>query len=617
MHIKPFVAAAVGWTLAAALPGPVLASTGLPEGCDLDYRVSARPDLQPAALEVELRFAAEGRRESVIRAVPAWAGVTDYAASYGDWQALQAGQRIQPMAEPFRWQVQHGPNEVVQLRWRVRSALADPEQVKPQDQIEMYRTQVGARGFQFFGHGVLPSVEAWGDDRPARLCLTLQAFDAQSSVFGTPGRSEPGQPLHWRLSGSHARLRHAFYASGPMWRLHERAVQGGRLDLAVRGSYAQLSDTDFADASARLVDVQRRFWGEPGGTQPGASRQWLVLTPNHLSSNNSGGTLVDKVAVMHVPQDFSARDGAFEFLVAHENLHQWFPQRFGAHGDGLRRKAGEGSEALDVPHYWFSEGFTDHYSYRLLLASGLWDLQRYADRLTERARAYLRSPARDLKAAEIGPRFFSDREAGKQMYSRGELLALRWDAALRQAGRGSLSTVLQGVLLPAGSREDRTPASERVLLALSQALAGTGIDPADELGRYVVQGEALPLAQPSWADAMGPCLQRVEESVPVWQLGFDRASFQSRVLQGVDPDGPAYAAGLRDGMALAGFSVHGGDVRRDARLQIREPGADGVPARVREVAYRPVSRTLQQLPRWQAKADAARNAACQAWISAR
>lgn len=611
---------AIGCSAAAFsfLPAAASAADALPEGCDLDYRVKARPDLQPAALEVELRFAAAGRRESVIRAVPAWAGVTDYAASYGDWQALQAGQRIQPLAEPFRWQVQHGPDELVQLRWRVRSALADPEAIKPQEQVEMYRTQVGARGFQFFGHGVLPSVEHWGDDRLTRLCLTLQPFDAQSPALGTPGLSAPGQALTWRLSGSHARLRHAFYASGPMWRLQQRPVQGGVLDLALRGSYAQLGDAEFADASARLVDLQRRFWGdEQGGTQASAGHQWLVLTPNHLPSNNSGGTLVDKVAVMHVPQDFSARDGAFEFLVAHENLHQWFPQRFGAHGGGRRTKAEAGGDALDVPHYWFSEGFTDHYSYRLLLASGLWDLDRYADKLTERARAYLRSPARGLKAAEIAPRFFSDREAGRQMYSRGELLALRWDAALRQAGRGSLSTLLQGLLLPAGTREDQEPASERVLQALAKALAGTGIDPDDELRRYVAQGEPLPLAQPSWAEAMGPCLQRIEESVPVWQLGFDRASFQSRVLQGVDPEGPAHAAGLRDGMALAGFSVHGGDVRRDVQLQIREPGVDGAPGKVREVAYRPVSRMPQQLPRWQAKADAAGDAACRAWISAR
>jgi predicted metalloprotease with PDZ domain len=607
---RRFKAAArlAGLLLLAASAGSAVAA----QPCDLDYRVQVRTDVQPAALEVELRFAAEGRRESWLRVQSSWAGVEDYPLSYGNWQALGEGQAVQAEAGTARVRIQHGPQDEVRLRWRVRSSLADPEAVLPQKQEQMYRSQVGARGYQFFGYGMFPSVEQWGDERQARICLSLQPFDARSPAFGTPGKSAPGEALQWRFTGSHAQLRHAFYASGPMWRLLQRPVQGGRLDLALRGSFTQLEDEAFADASARLVDVQRRFWGEAS-----SANQWLVLTPNYLPGGNNGGTLVERVAVLHVPQDFSTRDSSFEFLVAHENLHQWFPHRFGAHGAG---QSGESDDdPRDVPHYWFSEGFTDHYSYRLLLASGLWDLDRYAAQLTQRVRDYLGSPTRRLSAAQIAPRFFSDRAAGRQMYLRGELLALRWDAALRRAGRSSLTALLQGLLLPTPQPGDavapRQAASERVLAELSRAMAGTGVDPRDELERYVMRGEALPLdaADTRWApEVLSPCLTREVEPVRTWVLGFDRESLRTRVLQGVDPDGPAYAAGLRDGMALAGFSIHGGDLNRDAELLIKDEGAD----KPRKLSYRPVSRDAKPMPRWRAKADAAVDPVCRAWMTA-
>jgi predicted metalloprotease with PDZ domain len=598
-----------GTALALALALASLTTAVTAAECDLDYRVTPRPDLQPAAMEVELRYAAGGRRESVIRATTTWAGITDYAASYSDWQTLHQGQTVQPMAEPHRWRVRHGPNDLVQLRWRVRTTMHDPEAQSPQDHTQMYRTQIGARGFQFFGHGVLASVEHWGDNTSARLCLSLQPFDPTSAVFGSPGRAERGEALRWHATGSPALLRHAFYAGGPMWRLQEREVHGGTLALAARGEFAQLGDADFADAAAKLIDTQRRFWDATAISRE--PTQWLVLTPNHSPHGNSGGTLVNRTAVLHAPKDFGVGSRTFEFLIAHENLHQWFPRRFG--------RAGEGDAVNDAQHYWFSEGFTDHYTHRLLLASGLWTLENYAARLNERTRRMLTSPASLLKAREIAPRFFSDREAGQQLYLRGEWLALRWDAALRRAGRGSLTTVLQSLLLPsAGDDMQSAPlASLRVLDALAVALAGTGIDPRADVRIHIEEGRPVPMSEAGWAEALSACLRTDMVERAVWALGFDSSSFTDRVLKAVDPQGPAHAAGLRDGMAVVGFSVHMGDVERDVLIQVREPATGNSDARVRDFVYRPVAAHTQRLPRWQARPGADTDALCKAWMTAR
>ena len=570
--------------------------------CDLHYRITPRYDLQPRAIEVELTYAAGERSESFLRATPGWAGVTDYARFYGDWAAIGAPhQQVVPTDLPNRWRVMHRPGETVTVRWRVRTALEPTQEDRPQPQATSYRTQVGDGWFQFFGYGALPSVEHWSDDQRAHSCITLREPQAAAPVFGSFGVGRDGQ-AHWRMEGSPAIARHAFYAGGGAWRLAPQTLASGTVVAAVRGRFDALADADFAQATRKLIDAQRRFWGNEA-----APMQFGVLTPNHVDTGNSGGTLVHQTAVLHAPNDFRVGGGVFEFLVAHENLHQWFPRRFGGTGEG---------GVSQVPHYWFSEGFTDYYTHRLLMASGLWTPEQYAERLTEKIRQYLRSPARTMSAAQIAPKFFDDRDAGQQLYARGEFLALKWDHALRARGHAGLDTVLRGLMLPATTPAGQTGAplaSERVLNALQPLLAPAGIDPRADVVRHVVEGQPFDFSPRGATALLGNCLAQVEETLPIWALGFDRASLGEGQLRGVDPDGPAYAAGLRDGMHIVGRSIYGGDVTKDALVQVREPGGDSV----RNFSYRPVSSRTEVLPRWQPLRGAGESADCMRWRAAR
>ena len=156
-------------------------------------------------------------------------------------------------------------------------------------------------------------------------------------------------------------------------------------------------------------------------------------------------------------------------------------------------------------------------------------------------------------------------------------------------------------------------ASERVLDALQPLLAPVGIDPRADVVRHVVEGQPFDFS-PSGAKALlGNCLAQVEETLPIWTLGFDRASLGEGQLRGVDPDGPAYAAGLRDGMQIVGWSIYDGDATKDASLQVREPA--GGP--VRDFSFRPVSSRTEVVPRWQPMRGVGESADCMRWRAAR
>ena len=571
------------------------------DGCDLHYRVTPRHDRLPRVLEVELTFDAEGRRQTVLRTHDDFGGALNLAAALSGWRGLDAGVSVTPQpraaaaaasaasaasgpAHPVTWTVAHADQGRVRVAWQVQAALADPDEEKPQPQTELYRPQVGRDWFQFLGYGVLATPEPWGDDRRGRLCITLVQPDAAAGgtpvpLFGSH-LSGTGPAVSGRIVDSPARLRHAFYAGGAGWRVSTRQLASGPVHVAVRGRF-EVADTDFADRAAQLIDTHRRFWGDRV-----APPQWLVLTPN-FGRGNLGGTLVTHAALLHVGASFSPRSPGFAFLVGHENLHQWLPVRFGDH-------------APDPTGYWFSEGFTNFYTHRLLLASGLWSLDDYATGLTRALQQYWRSPARNAPASNLAPRFFSDRDAGQQFYARGEWLALHWDRALRAQGHAGLDAVLRGVLLPQPAEPGSTQASERVLQAL-QPLLGDRARPWVQA--YIERGDDVPLP----ADLAGPCFELGWSEVPRWSLGFDPASFTDRVLRGVVVDGPAHAAGLRNGQAVAGWSVYNGDTSRDAEVTLME---DGQP---RTVRYRPVA-GRERLPQLQVRAGAAEAASCRAWV---
>lgn len=548
--------------------------------CELSWRITPHTGGSTRMLDVELTFPAGKRSETIVRLQPDWAGITDFPQQLGGWSP-----GVEPMAEPYRWRVRHLPGALVTLRYQAASALADPDANAPLPHQMLYRTQLGAGWFQFFGHAVLLQPEPWGDDRAAALCLQVDGLDPTQPFVSSHG---DGRGPSWRvaLQAAPQVARHAFYAGGRAWRVHRRAVAGAELSFAVRGHWAVPDDT-FVDAAAGLIGAQRRFWREAA-----PPRMLIALTPNHVRSGSNGGTLVFDSAVMMSADDFAPGSEAFESLIGHENLHQWIPRRFGALGNDPGAPL----------RYWFSEGFTDYYTHRLLLRSGLWTLERYADELTRKVRRYLQSPARNARNAEVAAGFFRDRELGSQPYARGELLALQWDRALRSRGHGGLDDVMRGLLQPAPDRmvADAPLATDRLLAALRQPL---GDRPAHDVVRHIDEGTTIAMD----ADLLGPCFRQTTETVPVWALGFSTESFQRKRAIGVASDGPAHAAGLREGMVLTGFSVYHGQLDKPVELWVLDGDA------ARKLSYTPTDGRTVALPRWLAREGAADAADCRAW----
>jgi predicted metalloprotease with PDZ domain len=237
------------------------------------------------------------------------------------------------------------------------------------------------------------------------------------------------------------------------------------------------------------------------------------------------GTNLDPGATIH-PQILH--------VLAHEMFHNW---------------CGHATPIADPEQlcYWFSEGFTEFFTRRMLLRAGLTTREEYAQSLQQSLRDYARNPRRNCSNEEIRAGFWKERELGDMPYRRGDLVAARLDFAIRakSAGKHSLDDFLREAVA-LGRKGERLDVES--LLARIERWTDAAL--ASELRRVVVDGATLDLP----ADSFAPCLAIEPASVPTYQLGFDfEATRKAGTITGLVPGSAAEKAGLAEGQKLAGF----------------------------------------------------------------
>lgn len=341
----------------------------------------------------------------------------------------------------------------------------------------------------------------------------------------------------------------------------ETEAAGGRIRIAVHGDWKFTPD-QLSSLIGRIAETSSGFWGDRGEdffvavtpmVSPAGGAQYGVGLGDAFSLWST--TDVDEPGLRHI--------------VAHEHQHVWFPTRVG----GVRTGS---DEPLD---YWLSEGFTDFYTLRLLLRSGLWTPEEFVADYNRILKDYANSPVIGAPNSIMPVGFWEDPAVADLPYQRGLVLATLWDHRLRTTTSGAhdLDDVVLNMRVRASARPGQGNAVENLRLAYGHFGGSLDADFRDlvEAGRPVL----LP------ADLFGDCARIVTSHVRAFDRGFDsaRTNASGGVVTGVDPEGPAYAAGLRNGMRIIARIGSGAeqDSRTELTYQVRDRQADKV------IRYRP------------------------------
>jgi predicted metalloprotease with PDZ domain len=261
---------------------------------------------------------------------------------------------------------------------------------------------------------ILPDVP---DETAARIEVRFDLSRLPSGGAGWEGVYSLGPGHHETTTRA---LRHAYFAVGRFEKIHHDA---GNLRLEARFPEGS---PDLAEASRdllRLLQAEARIFADD---VPETLRLLVVGMP---SGGGAHGTSLTGSAILW--RDRAVRWSSDDArLAAHEMFHLY-------NGQIIERSAGSGT---DAETYWFSEGFTEHYTDELMRRAGVWSAADWLDSVRDRVRRYHRHPDCETPNDKADMRWGG--AAVQLPYLRGGVVAAYLDRALRD-GRPSAETFVK------------------------------------------------------------------------------------------------------------------------------------------------------------------------------
>ncbi len=343
---------------------------------------------------------------------------------------------------------------------------------------------------------------------------------------------------------------------GPFWSARFTAC-GVPHRLVVAGAAPSFDGERLVADMRRICEAGIRFW-HGAGKPPYAQYLFMLNVMDDgyggLEHRNSTALAcsrrdLPRQGEARTPEGYTTLLG----LISHEHFHTWNVKRL--------RPAELARYDYTQENYtrllWFFEGFTSYYDDLLLRRAGLIDDATYLRLLAKNINQVLQTPGRRVQSVadasfDAWVKYYRQDEntpnATVSYYTKGALVGLCLDLALRREGRTTLDDVMRALW----DRCDAGPMSEDDLLAMLEALSGRSF--AREIAEWVHGTGDLPLAE--MLAAHGVAL-RAEAAQPAQRLGLRVSEGQGLQVKVVLRGGLAEEAGFSAGDEWLAVEVHG------------------------------------------------------------
>ena len=527
----------------APRPAPAGASPAeIRDTLQLNFVISRAAD-DSAGVDLRLDFSAAPGRRTPIMLPDEWAGRNDLYSGILDLRSTTAGATLVPDSVPSRPWVAAPPGTPVSLSWRLRADTAppDPESHNFSDIRPHWAQLIGQDAL------VLPALPL---DTPVHATFRFVGLPPGTAVATSFGSGAAPGAATVEMRGQLGDLQAAVYTFGSdpaSVRRYPVPVSAGTLTVAVRGTL-RIPDTAFVRALERIVSAERAFWG-------GRSPERYLVTIGPAPRGSMGGVRLNGAFVAVIDSTVQMNTGVAATF-AHELMHEWI-------GGALHPP----DSLPDRELTWFTEGFTEYLSHRVLWQTGILSDSAYVAVLGAALREQALSPASDMPWDSVVTAFWTSGDIKRQAYLRGWILGLRLEAVGRASPARpiSLTAALKELLPPDG---DLAVTRQRLEAAFARVVGRRGA--RAEIDSALAGG---PLTIP--ASLFGGCVDVETEPGHPWEPGFDvQGSLRARTVQGVKPGTAAGRAGLRDGMPIRGASIYFGDPTKEIRLKVAGDSAE-------------------------------------------
>lgn len=305
--------------------------------------------------------------------------------------------------------------------------------------------------------------------------------------------------------------------------------------FAIRGQW-KFKDAAMQNMIRQTISAQRAFWNDYN-----ISRYTVTLMPflteDPYSYSYQGTGLTNSFATW-ATNNQQTSPATLSYLYNHELMHHWI-------GHTIENEQPE--ELL----YWFSEGFTDYYTWRNMMDSKFITPAQYNRSFDSVLAVHYSNPLNESNNNRIKEEFWSDGRIQKLPYNRGRIFAFYLDALLKKqtAGQKDLKMVMKELLIVCRSERKKFSTS----LLVETVKRTTNIDISSPIEEYINNGKFITLEE--WNNVIPDGF--VIDDVPVFTYGFETdkggLALYSTIIT-VEENSNAATAGLKAGDVIKGYS---------------------------------------------------------------
>lgn len=338
---------------------------------------------------------------------------------------------------------------------------------------------------------------------------------------------------------------------GGNFRLYPIDIQGNKVFFAIRGEWVKFDDATMIDILEKTFIAQRNFWQDH--SQPYYTVT-LVPTFQEHGSSFQGTGLTNSFAMCASNNENLELDGLV-YLFNHELQHNWT--------GGIIQNEAEESQ------YWFSEGFTDYYTWKNIANNKINGLgsEFFIQEINDCIQHLYTSPVREAPNSDIKTNtFWSNRDYEKLPYRRGALLAFYLDRMIQKqtAGKQSLDDLM--IQFKEDAIENGQKISHDYFVKTASQFVGT--DFKAFFDKHIKQGKLLDLKE-----LFTDFDLEFEPQAEVYDLGFKFSEDRKSILE-VTENSNAFKAGLRADDLITYRSMYGGSTKHPVDLKIRRNGKE-------------------------------------------
>lgn len=387
--------------------------------------------------------------------------------------------------------VKHKTGKKVSLTYRIRQDFQDP------DYNAYFRPVVKDNYFSVLGQCLFIIPEYFTSDsfnEPIEVSIEWIGFPEAFKIQNTYAT----QPVKQKIKGE---IWEGFYKSlfvGGDYRIYSFTHHEKPVYFAITGSWHTYKDEYLFTNLQKAIQSQRDFWRDDSQDYFAVIMVPTVSQSDSLfrGQNMLGTALYNGFMIQSTNNPFND-SGTYMHIIHHELMHNWI--------------GGKISNKHQAHNYWFSEGFTDYYTYKNRLRIQDISFDEWLRSFNEEViAAHWKNPEKNRPNYLIKEDYWKSRYVEKIPYRRGAIFALWLDnqILLKSNYTKSLDDLMRDILKRC--TENKEQFTDELLIQLASQYLGYDITAFFQ--KHIIHGVDFDLPKEKWAEGFSVTMT---DNIPV------------------------------------------------------------------------------------------------------